>query len=363
MTEQVDIDPGIQPEPSIPVPEDASAPAASPAAPTQPPPSRQEALRSAFSNHGERGKHAAFQPRDAGRFAPGPPSFPIPERPAMPTSLRRELQPHWEKASPYISAELLTAINQRDSDYEKGLGMMAQYRTQAAEADDVLGLFKPYEWILKSENATPKAAISALLQTAVVLRTGTPAQKAQSVAQAMRDYNIPLEVVHSLLNGQQVSPQGSPPAENQAYNQLAQQVQELTQHFTRTQQHQQQQLENKALSIIQKFASEPANSHFEKVQDRMLMLLEAPDFLGDISAMSEREKLQLAYDTAIRLDPVISAQVLAHQQARSQAKNSVTSARSAAVQVNGSPGSGASASVNPTDRRAVIANALRQSRQ
>ena len=363
MVEQVDSAPGIQPEHSISPPEVAPAPAVSPAEPTQQPPSRHDTLRAAFANQGERGKHAAFQPREAGRFAPGPPTFPTPERPVMPASLRRELQPHWEKASPYISAELLTAINQRDSDYEKGLGMMAQYRTQAAEADDVLGLFKPYEWILKSENATPKAAISALLQTAVVLRTGTPAQKAQSVAQAMRDYNIPLEVVHSLLNGQQVSPQSAPPAESQAYNQLAQQVQELTQHFTRSQQQQQQQLENKALAVIQKFASEPANLHFEKVQDRMLMLLESPDFLGDISAMSEREKLQLAYDTAIRLDPVISAQVLAHQQAKSQAKNSVASSRSAAVQVNGSPGSGASVAIDPNDRRAVIANALRQSRQ
>jgi hypothetical protein len=100
--------------------------------------------------------------------------------------------------------------------------------------------------------------------------------------------------------------------------------------------------------------------HFEAVSDRMLQLLQAPQVLGDTSQMSEREKLQLAYDTAVRLDPAIAQQFYAQQQQNTQAANQVQRAKTAAVQVRGAPGSSISGAINQTDRRAVIANALRQ---
>jgi hypothetical protein len=76
--------------------------------------------------------------------------------------------------------------------------------------------------------------------------------------------------------------------------------------------------------------------------------------------MSEREKLQLAYDTAVRLDPSISQQLYAQQQQTLAAQNQVQKAKQAAVQVRGAPGAAISGSISQTDRRAVIANALRQ---
>jgi hypothetical protein len=144
------------------------------------------------------------------------------------------------------------------------------------------------------------------------------------------------------------------------YNQLAQQVQQLTQHITQSQYEAQKQNESRALSVIQQFASDPANLHFEAVQDRMLQLLQAPQVLGDTSHLSEREKLQLAYDTAVRLDPTIAQQVYAQQHQTMQAQNQVQRARTAAVQVRGAPSASANTAINQTDRRAVIANALRQ---
>jgi hypothetical protein len=92
----------------------------------------------------------------------------------------------------------------------------------------------------------------------------------------------------------------------------------------------------------------------------MLQLLQAPQVLGDISHLSEREKLQLAYDTAVRLDPTIAQQVYAQQHQTMQAQNQVQRARTAAVQVRGAPSASANTAINQTDRRAVIANALRQ---
>lgn len=336
--EVMDVAPDISAEP---VAEPQPAPAAEPA-----PVDRREVIRAAMNGEKptNRGKHAQYQPRETGKFA-GPPTFPTPEPPQMPKSLKRELQKHWEMSP----VELRQAIHQREVDFEKGI---TQYKTQAQQAAEILDEFKPYEWILRNENTTAKAAISSLLQTAAILRTGTPAQKAQAAAVTMQQYGIPLDAVQALLSGAPSLNQQQPQVLNPHYDQLAQQVQQLQQYVSQSQQQQQQALESRAMSAIEQFAADPNNHHFEAVQDRMLTLLQAPGVLGDLSNMTEREKLQAAYDTAVRLDPNLFAQ----QQARIQ---QVRNAKSAAVSVAGAPGSSAAPVAQTNDRRAVIANALR----
>ena len=335
------------PAPETPAPAPVEAPAE--------PQSRADTIREALTKTpNNRGKHAATQPREGGKFAP---KFPTAEteapqmaekpRAEMPKSLRLELKEHWEKAPP----ELQQAFAQRDADYEKGI---TSYKQRDAEARAITELFQPYEWMLRNENTTPAQAIGPLLQTAALLRTGTPHQKSQAVAQLIQQFQIPLDQVAAYFGGE------APPQQDSHYNQLAQQVQQLTQHITQSQYEAQKQNENRALSVIQQFASDPANTHFEVVQDRMLSLLQAPQVLGDISHMSEREKLQVAYDTAVRLDPQLAQSLFAQQQQSYAAQNQVQKAKQAAVQVRGAPGAAISGAVNQMDRRAVIANALRQ---
>jgi hypothetical protein len=324
-----------------------------PQTPTEPQ-SRADTIREALTKTPtNRGKHAASQPREGGKFAP---KFPNAENQApqmadkpraeMPKSLRLELKEHWEKAP----AELQQAFAQRDADYEKGI---TSYKQRDAEARAITEQFAPYEWILRNEGSTPAQAIGPLLQTAALLRTGTPQQKSQAVAQMIQQFQIPLDQVAAYFGGE------APPQQDSHYNQLAQQVQQLTQHITQSQYEAQKQNENRALSVIQQFASDPANAHFEAVQDRMLSLLQAPQVLGDISHMSEREKLQVAYETAVRLDPQLAQSLFAQQQQSYAAQNQVQKARQAAVQVRGAPGASVSGPVSQSDRRAVIANALR----
>ena len=305
--------------------------------------SRAEVIREAL-------KKDTKEPKEA--RAEKAPKFPTPERqekpqaPDMPKSLKLEMKAHWEKAPP----ELRQAIAQREADFERGINT---YKSRDAEAKQITDLFQPYEWILKNEGATPASAITPLLQTAALLRTGTPQQKSQAVAQMIQQFQIPLDQIASHFNGQAPQPQDN------HYNQLAQQVQQLTQHITQSQYEAQKQNESRALSVIQQFAADPANAHFEAVQDRMLTLLQAPHILGDTGNMSEREKLQLAYDTAIRLDPAISQQIFAQQQQNLQAQSQAQRAKAAAVQIKGAPSAGLTTALNQTDRRAVIANALR----
>ena len=333
--------------PEVPAPE---APAVS--TPPAEPQSRADTIREALAKDpSNRGKSS--QPREQGKFAS---KFPTdqsqapntPEKPRvdMPKSLRLELRDHWEKAPP----ELQQAFAQRDADYEKGI---TGYKTRDAEARAITEQFAPYEWILRNEGSTPAQAIAPLLQTAALLRTGTPAQKSQAVAHMIQQFQIPLDQISAHFGG------NAPVQQDSHYNELAQQVQQLTQHITQQQYQAQKSNENRALSVIQQFAGDPANVHFEAVSDRMLQLLQAPQVLGDTSQMSEREKLQLAYDTAVRLDPQLAQSLYAQQQQQSQAQAQVQRARTAAVSVRGAPGGSASPVINQTDRRAVIANALR----
>ena len=84
------------------------------------------------------------------------------------------------------------------------------------------------------------------------------------------------------------------PQPDPQYTALQQQVQELNQQFTQRQQAEQQQQEAKVLAVIQQFAADPANVHFDKLQDKILAILQSPQILGDISAMSEAQKLKAA---------------------------------------------------------------------
>ena len=136
------------------------------------------------------------------------PKFPTPdskqtEKPAiqapdMPKSLKLEMKAHWEKAPP----ELRQAIAQREADFERGIN---NYKSRDAEAKAITDLFQPYEWMLRNENATPATAIAPLLQTAALLRTGTPQQKSQAVAQMIQQFQIPLDQVASHFGGEQPS--------------------------------------------------------------------------------------------------------------------------------------------------------------
>ena len=333
--------------PEVPAPE-------TPAVSTPPaePQSRADTIREALAKDpSNRGKSS--QPREQGKFASKfppdqsqAPNTPDKPRVDMPKSLRLELKDHWEKAPP----ELQQAFAQRDADYEKGI---TGYKTRDAEARAITEQFAPYEWILRNEGSTPAQAIAPLLQTAALLRTGTPAQKSQAVAHMIQQFQIPLDQISAHFGG------NAPVQQDSHYNDLAQQVQQLTQHITQQQYQAQKTNENRALSVIQQFAGDPANMHFEAVSDRMLQLLQAPQVLGDTSQMSEREKLQLAYDTAVRLDPQLAQSLYAQQQQQAQASAQVQRARTAAVSVRGAPGGSVNPAINQHDRRAVIANALR----
>lgn len=346
--------------------ESTPAPAQEPAAtPTPSPESAPEprklhdVVKAAFAKPPtDRGKHAERQPRsDTGQFA-GPPKAAPPQpappvqRPAMPKSLRAELQALWDKGEP----DLLAAIVQREADYEKGV---APLKTAKTQLEELLNEFKPYEHLMRAENATPQAAIRNYLQTAALLRQGALPQKIAALQQIAQQFGIPLEQLT-----QQLPTGGAPaqPAYDPQVNELRSQLQQLTAA-------QQEEKNARALAQIQQFAANPEHKHFDSVSERMLVLLRNPEILGSgVEVLSEQEKLKLAYDMAIQLDPAVQQKIAEERRASEEAaraaedKRRVEQARQAAVQVTGAPAAGPAPKLNPKDLRGVVEAALQAQR-
>lgn len=331
-------------------------PVAEPQAPAAPaiPETRRDTIARAVAEAKQQPPRDRNAPRPRfvdGKFAPVEvaPAFPTaetqaPKPPSMPKSLRLELQPHWEKTP----AELQAAINQREADYERGVQPLKE---KARMADEFSNLWKPYEHILRTENVTAAQATANLAASAALLRQGSPSEKAQFTAQMIRQFNVPVEEIQEFLSGAAPIQQARDPQ----ISQLTQQVEQLTQA-------QQKREEMRAQSVVREFAANPEHKHFDAVSDRMSQLLAAPHLMGATEEMSESEKLKLAYDTAIRLDPTVHQQVMSEQQARTQAQNRVTQAKNAAVQIKGAPTAAPGSKPNPKDRREIIRNAIHATR-
>jgi len=266
----------------------------------------------------------------------------------MPKSLRKELEAHWNTAHP----ELAAAVHQRQLDYEKGVQPLKEAK---AQLDEILNEFKPYEWLMRNENVTPKAAINELMRVAGLFRTGTPVQKAQAIAHFMQQFSIPFEHVQRML-GSSLPANGQPQTADPRLNPLVEHLQQMNHTVTTLQQQWQQQSEARALSAIQQFAT--THPEFDAVSERMLTLLQSPQILGVDASAGEQERLQAAYDMACRLDPAVQARIEAAKASAQQAHQKVTQSKAAAVQVRGAPASGPQPAVNPQDRRALIKNAM-----
>lgn len=314
-----------------------------------------------------RGAHAAVQPRtEQGKFAPGKPlakaapapvAAPAPAAapaiPSMPKWLAKELEPHWTQGKP----ELLNAFLKYGEDANRGI---EKYKT---EAQSLIGEFAPYEQMLRAENATPQTAIRSLMGTAQLLRQGQPQQKAQAVAQMIRQFQIPFEHVAQSLGVQMQGADGNPvqmPQQDPMLAQLMQRVESMQNQFQLSQQAAQEAENARLLRITETFGKD--RPHYEALLPAIVGLINGG--LVERGGRTEMEILQEAYDKALRLNPELYEQHLASerekaaQAERAKANQQAQLSRSAAVQVKGAPGGPTVQKFDPKDRRAVLRAAI-----
>ena len=252
---------------------------------------------------------------------------------AQPTEAPQSWKAEFKAKFGTLDPDLQREILRREKDIEKQLFANDEQRVTGKRINEMV---MPYLPTIRAEGADPIKAFGDYLQTAHVLRSGTPTQKAQSIASVMQMFQVDPGLLYSIVQGGNVVPGHSPqpgmfdPRVANLEAQLQRIERERQEEVQRRQLEEQSQLQ----SQIDGFASQPGHEHFETVKVRMGHLLES----------GEAKDLEDAYQQAIWSVPGIRGSLLEAQQRASEGQRltelqaKTERARSASLSVVGAPG-------------------------
>lgn len=248
---------------------------------------------------------------------------PVLKSPEPPASLSGAIKAKWKDLPTDVQAEW----SKRENDIHQ---MMTRHDGELRMGREMKEVVSPYMPIIQAEGGTPAKAVSDLLNTAYVLRTAQPAQKAAMVKQIIETYGIDMSLIQENNQDQQQNPE---------LYQMRQEIAQLRQMASpeAMQKQLQERMENdNILSEVNAFKSDPANKHYEQVKAEMAALL------GNGSAATIKE----AYEMAIWAKADIRSTLLAEQRTAedTKRKSEMTAKKNAAVSLSGSPALGNKAS-------------------
>jgi hypothetical protein len=258
----------------------------------------------------------------------------------MPATARE----HWAQTPPQVREY----VAQREQQMQQWAREVAPLRN-AGQA--FLQAIEPFRMTIQAEGVDPLTAVSNLMQVGTTLRFGTPAEKAQVIAQVVNSYGVSVEALDAALVGA-APPDGGSPVNVQAEVQRA--LQPLLSYAQQRQYAEVQQTQEQAAGELEQFASDPKHEFIDDV--RMLM--------ADMIEVADRQRqnlsLQDAYDRACSLHPDVSKVIMARRQGASaqQLTAAAQRARSAAVSVRGTAPVGNPGGPEPSSIRESIEAAI-----
>lgn len=241
---------------------------------------------------------------------PAPAAETVPEPRKAPQSWKEEYKAQFNALPDAIQEEIL----RRETDYSKGIQRYAETAKYGETLKPVVDNWQPY---LNELGVRPEQAFDAMLHAEKRLRTGSPAEKLQTLHKLAQDYGINL--------GQAPEQQQLDPNVQHALSR----VQHLEEHIRQQQYAQQQSQQSEIQKAIDGFAKNPKHPHFESVRDDMSKLLQA----GYAESMDE------AYEKAVWARPDIRSTLLADEAAK-RIKDEAEKAKQAkqrASSIKGSP--------------------------
>ncbi len=261
-----------------------------------------------------------------------------------PVSWKPGIREHWGK----LPKEVKEEIHRREKEIEKGLHQASGFRKVANEYFNVV---KPFEQLIRAQNSTPAQAITNLMQTAARLTMGTKAQKAAVVQEIIKNYDVDIEALDTLLAGKTV------PAEEDKISRLLEERLKPVNEFISSVNGHRKAAEQKSDEEVSKeldaFAQDPKNEFFQDVVDDMA------DIMDMAAKRGQTVTLPQAYDRACRLNPEI-AKILEQranaEKGRLDAER-LQKKRTAASSIKGARGEGDDAKPPATDVRSAIASA------
>lgn len=242
----------------------------------------------------------------------------------------------WDQLHPEVQQE----IAKRERETSRAMTQSQDARKFKSEFDQAV---QPFMGFIAAEKSNPIAATVNLMQTAAMLRTGTPTQKAQVVAEVIKNFGIDLMTLDGLLAGQ--APQGPQAAQDFIAQAVRQQVTPLLERLTRQEQEQVQAIEADVDQELSEFASDPAHEFYSDVKDLMADILELDAKRGGNMGLTE------AYQRATLLSEPVRSTLESRKagQSAQQAHRVAQVARSGAISVKPSDETGVTGTPPPGD--------------
>jgi len=246
----------------------------------------------------------------------------------VPESWKPIAKEHWTK----LPAEVQQEVMRREREITQTLQQTAEQRKLA---DRFTEATRPFEAMIRAEGRDPVVAAQELFATAAFLRTGTPAQKAQLVANMVKNFGIPIDALDQALVGEEI-----PDEESKIANLLDQRLkpvmgfmEELKSLRSQREASTQQQIQTE----IEAFAEDPQNEFFTDVREDMADIMEISSRRG------HKLTLKQAYDKAVLANDEIQQILKKRKEAKIVEKQDAASSipskgapRTGAVQGGGS---------------------------
>jgi len=246
--------------------------------------------------------------------------------PAAPVSWSPAVREHWKD----VPAEVRETVLKREHEMTEKLN---EVRGEVRIARDLAEVARPYESIMASQGVNPVQAAQNLFQTAGRLTLGTPADKAQTVAEIIKNYNVDIASLDTILSGENpVSPEV-----NQMSQLLDQRLAPIQQFIGAQQQqyqHQAQDQQDEVQGQIEAFYNDPKHEFVADVSNVMADMLDTAANQGRAMTLEE------AYESACYANPEVRKVMLARERAENagKAKAEIAKKKQAASSVSGTPG-------------------------
>lgn len=228
-------------------------------------------------------------------------------------------------------------VKQYVADTIRNASMKIEQQAPAVKfANEVANVFRPHEGFLRAHNATPVAAAQYLMDGYVMLKTGSPAQRAQVIQNLAAEAGVDLASIQA----------GDVPKVDPEVQRLRDELQQVTS-FLQNQQHTAKSAEEAQLaSELQTFQNDPAHEHFETVRGDM----------GALMLSGQAKDLQDAYDKACWANPEIRSSLVNKQiaQESERRKKEAEAAQRAAVSITGAPTGAGPSNLGDMDLRQAI---------
>jgi hypothetical protein len=264
-----------------------------------------------------------------------------------PVSWKPAVREQWKN----LPEEVRKEIQRREKDFAVGIQRSTEAAQYGARMHRMIEPLRPF---FNANGLNDETGLQTVMQTAGMLMGGSPPQKAQAVANMIKDYGIDIEqldgVLAQTLGGQPAQQQAGPdPMVQQQIQQALAPYQQFMGQLTQQQQAQQQHRAQEATQTVGQFSQDPKNEFYMDVREDMAMLLDA--------AASQNKELSLAdaYDRACYMNPEIRNILSQRQLADSEQRR-----QQASVSVSGSP-DGVTETQSPANMRDAIAMAWENS--